>query len=144
MFPESPLPDRSAAILPDISAVSKLQYAAGAVDSGGVVAPVIVKVIAFDTPALGGPLTVIATVPGAATRLAGIGMRNSVELTKIDGENSGFPTGVPFQYTQVPASGSRLQLEQCSKKFVPRTVRVKPALPAATDVGLMLEMVAGT
>ena len=90
-------------------------------------AALIVNVCALDVPPPGlGFTTVIDAVPAVATREAGTVAVSCVEETKL------VARGAPFQFT--------VELET---KLVPFTVKMKSALPAVVQVGL-IEVVVGT
>jgi hypothetical protein len=85
----------------------------------GFVPPVMVKLTAFDVPPPGaGLVTVTGTVPAEAMAAAGMATVNCVELT------TAVAGVVPPKLTTEAAT-----------KFVPLTVRVKPAPPATALVG---------
>jgi len=87
----------------------------------------IVNVCALDVPPPGlGLTTVIDAVPAVATRDAGTVAASWVEETKL------VARGAPFQFTV-----------EVETKLVPFTVKMKSALPAAIQVGL-IEVVVGT
>ena len=97
--------------------------------SGLVIAGVaaIVNVCALDVPPPGlGLTTVTDAVPAVATREAGTVAVSWVEETKV------VASAVPFQFTV-----------EVETNLVPFTVKVKSALPAAVQVGL-IEVVVGT
>src|SRR6516225_8003741 len=85
----------------------------------------MVKFTAFDVPPPGaGLVTVTGTVRGEATAAAGMAAVNCVELTSV------VAGVVPPKLTTEAAT-----------KFVPLTVRVKPAPPAAALVGEIVAIV---
>jgi len=81
----------------------------------------IVNVCAFDVPPPGpGFTTVTEAVPGEATSAAVTVAVSCVEETNV------VVSAVPFHFTV-----------EVETKFVPLTVKVKPPLPAVTQVGLI-------
>jgi hypothetical protein len=87
----------------------------------------IVNVCALDVPPPGlGFTTVMDAVPAVATRDAGTMAVSCVEETKV------VASAVPFQFTV-----------EVETNLVPFTVKVKSALPAVIQVGL-IEVVVGT
>ena len=87
----------------------------------------IVNVCALDVPPPGlGFTTVMDAVPAVATRDAGTVAVSCVEETKL------VARGAPFQFTV-----------EVETNLVPFTVKVKSALPAVVQVGL-IEVVVGT
>jgi hypothetical protein len=87
----------------------------------------IVNVCPFDVPPPGlGFTTVIDAVPAVATSEAGTAAVSRVDETNV------VVRAEPFHFTVAPET-----------KLLPFTVKVKPALPAVTHVGL-IEVVAGT
>jgi hypothetical protein len=88
---------------------------------------VTVNVCALDAPPPGlGFTTVMDTVPAVATSEAGTAAVSCVDEPNV------VVRAEPFQLTVAPET-----------KLLPATVKVKPALPAVIQVGLM-EVVAGT
>jgi hypothetical protein len=95
-------------------------------DGTGLGVALTVNVCAFEVPPPGvGLNTVTVAVPVAAMSLAGIAAVNWVEETKVVARAD------PFHRTTEPLM-----------KFVPLTVRVKAAPPAATELGVS-DVVAG-
>src|SRR5207248_9676471 len=91
------------------------------------VVALIVHVCTFDVPPPGAGLTtVIDAVPAVATRDAGTVAVSCVEETKV------VARGAPFQFTV-----------EVETNLVPFTVKVKSALPAVLQVGL-IDVVVGT
>ena len=87
----------------------------------------IVNVCTLDVPPPGlGFTTVIDAVPAVATREAGTVAVSCVEETKL------VARGAPFHFTV-----------EVETNFVPFTVKLKSALPAVVQVGL-IEVVVGT
>ena len=87
----------------------------------------IVNVCALDVPPPGvGFTTVIGAEPAVATSAAGTVAVNCVAETNV------VVSAVAFQFT-----------EDAETKFVPFTVKVKPPLPAVTQLGL-IDVVVGT